>query len=472
MADAAKPKRRLPFKPTALRQKSDPKPAQKKGEDSEDEDGINLFRRAATFFPVAEKEAEEERRRRRAERERSSRAVSEVEERPSPSKNSEEPMKKRNHHEDDGARDFGSPPPSKRSRTSDDSPDAKVKPSPINRTSSETPTKRMTRAAASRTPRKQEPPQSKPIISIDDSDDDVDEDDIYDASPIRKPVQTTDREPSPLIINADEDDDPFAEPDESDPPAASAEDDELEEYYVRLAEERKKARQQEEAEAQTVTVYVTSAIPETTNRQFRFTLSKPLKVLRTAWIQVHSGRNGTRADLADVFLTWRAHRLYDGTTLQSLDLPGEYRKCGGDYGGFRDDEWTNVHMEMWTQQLWEEHERQVARQRRHDLGEFSEDEEGGVGGAGGGGADQDVAEAGPHEEKIKVLLKTKTDEPLKTSVRPSTTIGTMKELFRKMRGLAADAPLTLMFDGDELQEDATVEEADIGDMETVEVYLR
>ncbi|KAK2778235.1 hypothetical protein CKAH01_03191 [Colletotrichum kahawae] len=461
MADAAKPKKRLPFKPTALRQKAAPKPVVNNSDDEDNDDGISLFNRGASVFEQERLEQERQRKRKQAEREKSSQA-------PSPGANrgfslsraSEDPSHETNHHHEDFSRGPDTPP-SKRSRTSDESPESRIKPSPSKRAGTETPSKRMTRAAASRTPRKQEPLPSKPVISIDDSDDD--EDDIYDASPIRKPIPE-DRDPSPLVID-DDDDDPFEEKNVA---AAEDDDDEMAEY-IRAAKERKEAqerlaREQSEDAKQVVVIFVTSDIPGVVSKQFKFTLSKPIKVLRNAWIDVHSGRlDLPQSEINEVFLTWRGHRLYDLTTLNSLDLQGEYRKTTGGQNGFKDD-WTKVHMEMWTPALWEDHERQVARQRRHDRGEYSDDE-------GGDGGDETV-EAEPEEQKIKVLLKTKTDEPLKTSVRPSTKIGTIMELFRKMRGLAPDAPITLMFDGDELEEDVTVADADIGDMETIEVYIR
>ncbi|OHE91824.1 hypothetical protein CORC01_12898 [Colletotrichum orchidophilum] len=486
MADAAKPKRRLPFKPTALRQKSDPKPTPQKndneGDDEDDDDGLSLFKRSAEFFPVALAEQERRMKRKQAERERSSQARSPQGETKLALRASEEPDKE--DAEEDASRELGTPP-SKRSRTSDESPQSRTKLSPYKRRDgTETPSKRLTRAAASRTPRKQEVIPHKSVIAIEDSDEDADDvddvasDDIYEASPVRKTQrrrQTSEPEVAPLVIDSD---DPFTEGTNGDgksPVAGVAEegeeDDEFEEY-VRRAMERKKALEQEAN--QLVNVFVTSDIPGTKDRQFRYTLVKPLKMIRTTWIDVQQDRVAIpRAELEGVFLTWRGHELYDTTTLHSLDLAITFRKNGGGGGdgggdsseGFKDDDWTNVHLQMWTRELWEEHERQEARRRRHDLGDYSDDE--------GVGHDDGAEAIEPEtEKKIKVLLKTKTDEPLKTSVRPSTTIGTLMELFRKMRGLAADAPITLMFDGDELEEDMTVEEADIGDMETIEVYIR
>lgn len=365
------------------------------------------------------------------------------------------------------SRDLDTTPPSKRSRPSDESPRSQIKPSTSKRAGTETPSKRMTRAAHSRTPRKQEPLPSKPVISIDDSDGDDDDDeegkvDIYGASPVRRPIrETLEHEPSPLTIDEDGDD-PF---EVEDPAAEGDEDDDMAEY-VRAAKEKaeRKAREQSAEARQTVNVFVTSDIPGVDAKQFRFTLAKPLRVLRAAWIDFHSCRISLPpSEMSEVFLTWRGHRLYDLTTLDSLDLPGEYRKYKGEREGFKDD-WKNIMMQMWTPALWEEHEKQLERQRRRDLGELSDDD--------GGDGGEDVAEAEPEEQKIKVLLKTKADEPLKTSVRPSTSIATIMELFRKMRGLPPDAPITLMFDGDELDEDTTVAEADIDDMDTIEVYIR
>ncbi|KAF9876436.1 hypothetical protein CkaCkLH20_05844 [Colletotrichum karsti] len=454
MADAAKQKKRLPFKPTALRQKSAPKPAVK-SDDEDNDDGSSLFNRGASVF---EQEQEERRmKRKQTERERSIQEQSSVDEKKFSPRTSEDPFQGKSYHD----RDVDTTPPSKRSRTSDESPESRIKSSPSKRAATETPSKRMTRAAHSRTPRKQEPVPLKPVISIDDSDDD--EDDIYDASPVRKPIrETLERDPTPLVIDED-DDDPF----EIDDPAAADDEDDDMAAYVRAAKEKaeRKAREQSAEAKHTVIVFVHSEIPGVDPKQFRFPLTKPIRVLRKAWMDFHSRRiNLTDTEISEVFLTWRGHKLYDLSTLDSLDLPGEYRKCKGQPEGFKDDDWKNVIMEIWTPALWEEHEKQLERQRRHDLGEFSEDE---------GGDDQaEVVEAEPEEKKIKVLLKTKTDEPLKTSVRPSTSIATIAELFRKMRGLPEDAPIRLMFDGDELDEDMTVADADIDDLDTIEVYLR
>lgn len=97
MADAEKPKRKLPFKLTALRPKTGPKPPPKS--DDED-DGLDLFQRSKEFWPRSEQEAEEERRnkRKQAERERSSQAEPPNSKR-SPSRVSEGSAG-RNNHED------------------------------------------------------------------------------------------------------------------------------------------------------------------------------------------------------------------------------------------------------------------------------------------------------------------------------------------------------------------------------------
>lgn len=68
---SAAPKRRLPFKPTALNRPSVPTPESKDKEGETEDDGLSLFQRSKEVFPVALAEQERRRKRKHLRRETS-----------------------------------------------------------------------------------------------------------------------------------------------------------------------------------------------------------------------------------------------------------------------------------------------------------------------------------------------------------------------------------------------------------------
>ncbi|EGY21826.1 uncharacterized protein VDAG_03266 [Verticillium dahliae VdLs.17] len=525
MAESTAPKRWLPFKPTALRQNSNPKPETKdkvehggdNNDDDDEDDGLSLFKRSKEFFPKVMADEARRRKRKHAHRDKGkelatpaadanddsddpghgARLSNDSYKHTSPSRASRSrPVKRAIDDSDGDLEDHIETPPSKRSRTSDEYIDRNIKTtrSPSHDQPS-TPSRHATRSLALRTPKKEGPmPKGKnAVVSLDDSG--ASDADLYGATPVRDVPGTRSSNGAAIVID---DDDPFAEGEQvkaSDDGTSSkkdeVEDDEEEEEegdddveeYIRAARERQKkaeAAQANPAEAdQTrITILVTSPIPGAKPVKYLYTLWKPLGKLREVWNSTEGYDVEPPVDAAVTFITWRGRRLYDSTTLNSLQIRaaenGTLRSPAvrnpHDADGFSDG-WTRVHMEMWTEALWDEHKRKEDRRRLRDLGELDDysgdDDDDDDGGGVAVGADPEAKET-----KIKIILKARTGEPVKTTARPASTVAELIEVYRKMRDVPASTEIQLLFDGEPLDGETTVEDADIEDMDSWEVHLR
>lgn len=497
---------RLPFKPTALRQKSEPKPEPKEEQD----DGLDLFKRSKSFFPKTLAEKEARRKRKQSTRDESGSPIKEdddahtssahIKRESKPSKSVKaEPrasgasVKLESHASASGSsRAHWSPstpaadgaaesdddafatPPSKRSRTaSDTSPVAKRESK-----KSESPSIGVSKAIPFHTPKKSASiPARNTVITIDDSDDeplDKDEDDIYGATPVRKLEDSPVAKPAAL----DDDDleevsDPFAEKEE----VKEEVEDEFAKYVLAARERQQKAQEaKREAKAPHVEVLVDPEIPGTRVKMFAFTLYKPLSILKHAWCTLQVDRPIPPEEEDSVFLTWGDRRLYNTTTLASLGITtSAERKLKSSPTSWDDQfedrakEKTRIFLHAWTEDLWDEAQRRKERARLRELGELGDESDEEVKQEGGAG--QEVVEL-PDEEKIKVIMKTRKGETVKSSARPQTTVGDLIAYFRKARGVPEEAQVLLFFDGEALDEDTTLQEAEIEDMDSIEVHVK
>ncbi|KAM3435731.1 hypothetical protein MY4824_004747 [Beauveria thailandica] len=329
------------------------------------------------------------------------------------------------------------------------------------------------------------PAGSQVILLDSDSEADIAEADTA-ASSAARPVEIIDQSLTfDSDVNADmsEDDDEFAE-------------------YVRKAQEQRDKDllrvEQEAADAALfaptsptpsdqpgtaspfINIVVTSEIPDTHSCLVKFRFDRPLRLVRDNWTALQHRHKVPLRDLLDrdddVILTWRRKKVYMTSTLLSLRILPSATTIGAAVterstrDGFNESG-TRVHMQAWTPALFAKMEREdeAARRQREMPSETA-----GEGGEGNYEEDNDDEE----EEKsaaaamVRVVLKSRDREPVKLKVLPETTTELLVAAFRAQRDVPPGADVALWFDGMRLQEGATMEDADIDDMDTIEVHVK
>ncbi|KAJ4327108.1 hypothetical protein N0V84_002496 [Fusarium piperis] len=505
-------KKKLPFKPTALRRLAAPKPTpaptqpdEKEDEvkESDDDDGLSLFQRSREMASIITADRERqlkrhqkhqmdfERRIREAAREKRPREQEEEEEvvnqdepivsddidpqvagsqsspaRPRSSEVAEQPATQ---DTTERPSELVTPPPSKRSRLSssssskkhipalelddpdDDEPFPDASPTPFQRKPS----------TPSRAPKMVQPaPAHTNVISI-DSDSDSDNVSLRPSSipASRRSTSMVDlvdrtssrpspREPSPKEPSPPPEEDEFAE-------------------YVRKAKEQRERDQallqrglDGKPRKEFVDILIMSQVPNTRPLKLKYLFDKPFRLARETWSS-YQNRSGVSIPVDDVILTWRKKKIYNTSTLLSLGIrpQGEGRVIAEGQGseGFEDSR-AVVNVEAWTPELFQEMERNEELRRRREAGDISEEDE-----------DQEE----PAEDvKLKVMLKSRDLEDLRLTIRPETTVETLVTCFRAQRKVDPDKQVGLWWDGDRLEEHVTMEEAEIEDMDTLEVYIQ
>ncbi|KAH6682108.1 ubiquitin-2 like Rad60 SUMO-like-domain-containing protein [Plectosphaerella plurivora] len=489
MVDIPAPaKRPLPFKRTAARPKADPKPKPEAIEldDSSDSDGgLGLFRRAKTFFPKALAQQEALRKRKTS--------IDDIEPPSTPkNKGKQKEIWRPPKESPDAAREPKSPPVKRQSDGSDDPDSLKTPPSKRSRHSlssashsggrrdrkysqnDASPTKTALNSIPLRSPTKvkHESFEGNPVISLDDSSEEekpqARNDDIYEATPIRKFRDSAPPEPAATDIPSSPD------------PFVSDKDDEADEFaeYVQAARERqqkaKEAITQSQASKTTaLRVVVTTEIPGAHERTLKCDLTLRISKIKEAWCSAQKVREFTSEEFEGIFLTFRGRRLYDSTTIASLGVritaTGELALASAQSWSDREgilDSLGAIQIEAWTDETWELAQKEKDRARLRDLGELSDDSQ-----------DDDLDDEPapkPEEETIKVILKTRDNdkEAVKARARPMTTIAELIVYFRKARNLPETTPVVLQFDGEQLDEATTLQDAEIEDMDTIEVHIK
>ncbi|KAK6613900.1 hypothetical protein H4I96_00221 [Botrytis cinerea] len=275
---------------------------------------------------------------------------------------------------------------------------------------------------------------AKGYISVSDSDSD-------DAAPV---TQRISRSSSPIVTSAepipiieDEDEDAFSE----------------EEFPELLAKARENKRLADLAQ-------------ERSNAEWANKNHEPdrnavdddrLREVRQAWCgkQEIDGIHMDKELKDSILLTWRNKRLFDSMTCASLGLDfntnGDVDTTGEGFNSGR------IHMEAWTNDLWDE------CCKAAEAEEISDDEE------------EEPVEVVPEPvNKMRLILKAQSKDikEFKTYVKPTTTIKKLVDGFRSTNQIPADKKIILSFDGDHLEPESTVEEADFDDMDTVDVLIR
>ncbi|KAK6510974.1 hypothetical protein TWF506_010062 [Arthrobotrys conoides] len=229
-----------------------------------------------------------------------------------------------------------------------------------------------------------------------------------------------------------------------------------------------------------VQILIVSGIPGTKpmvfNRKFGQTLGK----VRDTWARMQGFTND---QLPHLILVWQNEtRVFDSTVPRSLGI--RFDRDGkmylGDKGknyslakldkdereaiqnGINPEECRVLFTAMWDEEFEELMKQREAAKEREKAFELSSDHE-----------DEEVVTGiALISQMIEITLKGKHFEELKLKVKPGMKISEVIEKIRDERKLDEDTEIELRFDGDELEEDMTLEEAEIEDEFQIDVVLR
>ncbi|EXJ65400.1 hypothetical protein A1O7_01741 [Cladophialophora yegresii CBS 114405] len=237
-----------------------------------------------------------------------------------------------------------------------------------------------------------------------------------------------------------------------------------------------------------VKILITSEISGTKPLIVKRRTSQSLKQVKEFWCRKFDlDESLTR----QVFFTWNGTRLFDSTTMKGIlrNLKMEaWQKGRTKYGNLDADEGTNgngdgndfdeksakdpsngnIVIEAMTQDMYDR------RQQRQQDGTAEPDQH-----------DQDQDQDQQAEEQaptlpdkdagaiiIRLVSNNKDLEPMQLRVRPHTTIGKIMRGYAATRGIEEGKTPWLIFDGERLEPEMTVEEVGFEDEEQVEVSVR
>ncbi|KAL2413527.1 hypothetical protein ABEF95_004250 [Exophiala dermatitidis] len=229
-----------------------------------------------------------------------------------------------------------------------------------------------------------------------------------------------------------------------------------------------------------VRILIQSDIPDTKPLVVMRKASQSLKQVREFWCK--------RWQLDDavakkVFLTWRGTRLFDSTTARGMikKLKEDYRQQSlgleedddeGDHD--HDPSKGNILLEAMTPEIYEEKLRQKEKLQSHnrassdgDNPDDSDEAEAGV--ATSAAEAKRIQEA---ESSIVIHLVNPAYEPMHLRVRPHTTMAKIMRGYAATKKLEENKTPWLIFDGERLDPEATVEDVGLEDEDEVDVSIR
>ncbi|KAL2427325.1 hypothetical protein ABEF95_011714 [Exophiala dermatitidis] len=229
-----------------------------------------------------------------------------------------------------------------------------------------------------------------------------------------------------------------------------------------------------------VRILIQSDIPNTKPLVVMRKASQSLKQVREFWCK--------RWELDDavakkVFLTWRGTRLFDSTTTRGMikKLKEDYRQQSlgldedddGEGDHDHDPSKGNILLEAMTPEIYEEKMRQKEKLQSHIRASSDDDnpddsEEASVGVASAAEAKK-IQEA---EGSIVIHLVNPAYEPMHLRVRPHTTVAKIMRGYAATKKLEESKTPWLIFDGERLDPEATVENVGLEDEDEVDVSIR
>ncbi len=272
-------------------------------------------------------------------------------------------------------------------------------------------------------------------------------------------------------------------------------------------------QQQPTPDAQAYRIFIASHFPDPVPPLIATVrMDQEMRHVKNAYLNHAASKGVTLTDeLADtVLLTWKGSKIYNWTTGQSLkiqpDARGRFRDDDGsvglglgDSGSFRGLDQPSafksggLFLEIWTEELYDQYLLDQERRRRRNLGEvLAEDLVSSDGEDGGGGTNQGRGAPGganntghtnsntgaspssaqqPAPQRVRLVLKSRDYEKLNITAHGDTTVDMLIAAFCQQRQVGPDQTVAIRWDGDELEGGMTVAEAEMEDMDSVEVYV-
>ncbi|KAI0506096.1 hypothetical protein F5B22DRAFT_625170 [Xylaria bambusicola] len=512
MADLQKPapaKRALPFKRTAR-----PKPP---GDavPAADDDGLALFSQSKNYFPtvVEDQQRRAREKAKKAEQERNERLAREREEEEAKAREAESRREKR--RKEAKEREKESDSAKKRRRNSllshegdddvfSDQPQTPHKPSSplssssrrddsVPRNSREPETARKPRVST---------PEEAPVVLLDSSDD---EDptrrgsNIIGTSSGRHSIKGKGKA---VADEGDSDIEMWEEKKENEEEAEGGEGEDPSEFYIKAAMERmrkaKEARLARESSAASngknelpnpsvnddAPVSVMIAAPALSDAKVLCCTVRTTQALQIAF-DTFKERQKSQTKyphklISELVFTWRGDRVYYTTKLETLGIrprgvdgrlhDNTHSGRNGPEGYVGKDK---VYFEAWSPEDYEKHQQEQERDRkRREMGEWWDEDDTANGQGNNDGQAADAEASQKEEDRVKVIFKARDMPPRNVTLRKYSTVAHMIKAFRKLAGIGEDKHIEIRWDGETLDLETTVEEADIGDMDSVEVHIR
>lgn len=200
-----------------------------------------------------------------------------------------------------------------------------------------------------------------------------------------------------------------------------------------------------------VQILLTSEIPNTKPLLVHRKMSQALREVRQEWCRRQGFPEETHPS---IHLTWMGRRLFDVTTCRSLGIKAR----GGTLPSSMDDDLVagpkslQIHMEAVTDN------QQLLGQPNTSIDARS--------------VSPPPNPPAEGNEPMKLILRSPGLDDLKIRARPTTRVSKIISAFRNKFEIAANREVYLVFDGDRLDPDTTLQEHDIADLDLVDVQIK
>ncbi|KAF2013658.1 hypothetical protein BU24DRAFT_464417 [Aaosphaeria arxii CBS 175.79] len=188
-----------------------------------------------------------------------------------------------------------------------------------------------------------------------------------------------------------------------------------------------------------------------------------LEVPRKAWCRA---QGFTDQVTADIFFTWNMKRLFDSTKVERcgirIDANG-WVTVEGSTDIYDETNVPKIFLQAWTARALKEAKDREAR----------EEEERKKAEARPALVEEPLdPEPAAQKKSYRLILKAKGKPDFKLTVHEDTTFERLASVYKQKLSIPSGEPITLMFDGDRLRPMDTIADADIDDLDALEVHFK